>query len=330
VTSSSSKTTSTSARLDGLENGTTYDVWVVAYSEAGNESAASELTFGTPVPVKGFWEVYQESGGVERGGCGAGGGGPALLALPLVLLALRRRPRAAAALVLASACTAAWAGEPGDGSGGEEAEPAHGSFALRLEWYRPAIDAEFGGAATPFALSIGEGRAPMYRAEWARELDLGGGALELGAGAGYYRATGRGLYLDETGAWARSGDSTALTLVPLSVFAGGRLTLLRRFGVPLEPYARISLARYEWWTTGTSQATVHGATSGYALTAGLALRLDDLDPGSARELAREAGIRGTAITVDLSRSGIDDFGSRTSWDLSDPGWTVSGGLKLAF
>jgi len=327
VTTSSAKTSSTSARIDGLEDGTTHDVWVVAYSEAGNEGPASELTAGTPVPVSGFWEVYKASGGVEQAGCGLGGGGAALLALPAVLLVLRRRRRAAAAVLLAGWCSAAAAGEPGTA---EDDPPARGTLSLRLQWYRPSIDAEFGGAASPYALSMGDGRGPMIRLEWAREADLGAGKLELGAGAGFHRASGYGLYLDDAGAWARSGDSTALTLVPLSAFAGARLTLLRRWGVPLEPYARFSVERWEWWTSGTSQQTVHGATSGYALTFGLALRLDDVDPGNARDLSRETGIRGTALTVDLSRSVIDDFGSSRSWDLSDPGWSLSGGLRLGF
>ncbi|MFT3914919.1 MAG: fibronectin type III domain-containing protein [Anaeromyxobacteraceae bacterium] len=87
---SSAKTASTSARIAGLENGTAYDVWVVAYSEAGNESTASEPATGTPQPVEDFWDVYAASGGVEQGGCGQGGGGAAPWALPVIVLLLRR------------------------------------------------------------------------------------------------------------------------------------------------------------------------------------------------------------------------------------------------
>ncbi|MFO0581685.1 MAG: fibronectin type III domain-containing protein [Anaeromyxobacter sp.] len=340
TTWSSAKTLSTSARIAGLEDGTTYDVWVVAYSEAGNESAASALTTGTPQPVEGFWDVYKASGGVEQGGCGQGGGGAALWALPVLGLLVRRRPSSPprhrrghargaragmAALLLVAPAAPTLADEPA-----AEAAPARADVSLRLQWFRPDVDAEFGGAASPYALSIGEGRGPMVRLELARAIDVGPLALELGGGAGFHRATGRGLYLDDTGAWARSGDATALTLAPLSVFAGGRLTALRRLGVPLEPYARVSVERWQWWTSGTAQRTVAGATHGYGLLVGLALRLDDVDPASARELAREAGIRGTAITVDLSRSVIDDFGSRRSWSLGDPGWSLAGGLRLAF
>lgn len=96
VTVSSTETTGTSFRLGGLENGTTYDVWVVAYSEAGNPSDASELLAGTPQPVYDFYELYRAAGGAEAGGCGQGPAGLAgfvLAALPL-LLRRRRRPGA--------------------------------------------------------------------------------------------------------------------------------------------------------------------------------------------------------------------------------------------
>jgi hypothetical protein len=74
VTHGSSETTGTrDVRIPGLENGTTYDVWVVAYSEAGNPSDRSELSAGTPQHVLDFYEMYRSAGGSETGGCSAGG-----------------------------------------------------------------------------------------------------------------------------------------------------------------------------------------------------------------------------------------------------------------
>jgi hypothetical protein len=90
VTHASAETTSTSdVRIAGLENGTTYDVWVVAYSEAGNASAASELAAGTPQPVLDFYEGYKASGGVEGGGC-SHAGAPGVLGLVAAAWAARR------------------------------------------------------------------------------------------------------------------------------------------------------------------------------------------------------------------------------------------------
>lgn len=93
VTASSAETTGTSLRLGGLENGTTYDVWVVAYSEAGNPSDASELVAGTPQPVYDFYELYRAKGGAEAGGCGEGPAGLAGFVLAALPLLLRRRCR---------------------------------------------------------------------------------------------------------------------------------------------------------------------------------------------------------------------------------------------
>ncbi len=108
----SSETARTTARVPGLENGTTYDVWVVAYSAAGNPSEDSEASAGTPWPVKDFYTLYREAGGQETTGCGEGGGGSLALLAAGAALARARRPRrlgrggtgrasaAAAALVL--------------------------------------------------------------------------------------------------------------------------------------------------------------------------------------------------------------------------------------
>jgi len=80
-------------RIDGLANGTTYDVVVIALSSGGNESTPSTALQGTPVLVLDFWRNYKQDSGREQGGCASGAAGlVALLALaPLALRARRRR-----------------------------------------------------------------------------------------------------------------------------------------------------------------------------------------------------------------------------------------------
>ncbi len=80
--------------IDGLQNGTEYDVQVLALSPGKNPSAATDIASGTPVIVNDFWRLYRNDGGREQGGCAAGAGGLlALLALvPLALRRHRRRP----------------------------------------------------------------------------------------------------------------------------------------------------------------------------------------------------------------------------------------------
>jgi hypothetical protein len=80
------------AKIGGLVNGVAYDVTAYAYSADDNESPASDPAGPyTPVPSADAWEVYELSGGRERGGCQAGGAGLAALACAAVLLRLRRR-----------------------------------------------------------------------------------------------------------------------------------------------------------------------------------------------------------------------------------------------
>jgi hypothetical protein len=55
--------------IDGLLNGTTYDVVLRAIDGAGNESADSQLKAGTPRRTIGFWGTYREAGGTDTGGC---------------------------------------------------------------------------------------------------------------------------------------------------------------------------------------------------------------------------------------------------------------------
>jgi hypothetical protein len=77
--------------VDGLQNGTTYQLYAVARRDS-DVSPASNVVTGAPRAVVGFWESYHDAGG-DQTGCGAAGGA-APLAGGLVLLALARARRA--------------------------------------------------------------------------------------------------------------------------------------------------------------------------------------------------------------------------------------------
>ncbi len=84
----------TSATLGGLTDGVMYAVYVIARSEAANQSdPPGGPAYGTPRPVRDFWDVYSATpGAVEQGGCSTAGAGPlALAGLVTLLAALRRR-----------------------------------------------------------------------------------------------------------------------------------------------------------------------------------------------------------------------------------------------
>ena len=212
--------------------------------------------------------------------------------------------------------------------------PRFGAFEFTLSGYKPSIDAEFGAGAKPYTAAFGGGRGLLFRADVARSLYIGVGTLDVGLGAGYFEKYGHGVL--PTGATA--ADSTAFKVVPLRASITYRFDYLAtQYNIPVAPYARASLERYQWWVTNGSGSTANaggltgsGATNGYSVSAGLAFLLNFLDPGVAREMDRDLGINHTYLFVDVTKSYIDDFGSGQSWNLSDDKTTIAGGLLFVF
>lgn len=206
------------------------------------------------------------------------------------------------------------------------------TLSLSAQSYRPGIDDEFASGTTgPYRQIFGSSRGWMFHLDLARTVLSGRvGAIDVGVGAGYFQASGKGLYQDDSGAWVKSADATALHLLPLSAFVSARFELLKACHVPLVPYARLALVRDVWWVGSDGGGTTRGATDGWAATAGLGLHLNALDPSMAREMNRDAAIRDTYLTVDVTRSVVDDFGSSRSWTVSDPGWALGIGLLSTF
>jgi hypothetical protein len=221
--------------------------------------------------------------------------------------------------------------------------PRRGTFEFRMNRFRPDVDAEFGGAATPYEDAFGSGKGWMFRIEVTRSLLKTFGTLDVGVGAGYFQDTGRGLLpADPVNPGAprqTSADRTTLRIIPTSLSLTYRLDVLPNgFVMPLVPYGRASLERYNWWTSGGGGGTSEvgglkgrGATHGYSLSAGVALLLDILDRGLAREMDADTGVNHTYLFFDVTKSVVDDFGSSSSIDLSNSGaLTLGGGLMFVY
>ena len=229
-------------------------------------------------------------------------------------------------------------------SAAEPQEPERfGDVELSLGGYKPNIDQ--GLAQKPYETIFGGGRGLVFRADFTKTLFTGFGSLGVGVGLGYFSRSGHGIYAQNAGqglAGLVSGDTTALHIIPSRLTLTYRFDLLvERFGIPLAPYARVAYDRYWWWVTNGSGNTASytangkttwgtGATNGYSLGGGLAFLLDFVDPTLSRDLDRDTGIHHTYIFVDLTKSFVDNFGSSTSWDLSDAQVTLSGGLIFVF
>ena len=131
---------------------------------------------------------------------------------------------------------------------------------------------------------------------------------------------------------AISQEKTSFRLLPLSLDLTYRADLVwERLGIPLVPFARVALLRDQWWVTGAGgKSSKSGATNGWSWGGGLGLVLDFVDPSLARELDRDSGIKHTMLVLEVAQTYVSDFGSKTSWDLSNDGPMLTFGFLFAF
>jgi hypothetical protein len=229
---------------------------------------------------------------------------------------------ALAALALSAALAATPARAQLDSQSGK-----WGSLELGGGPFRPRIDEDL-GSATPYEDVFGGKPAPIWRLHLSRAVYSGAGVLEVGFKTGLFSKAGHAL--DAT-TGARTSDRTTFNVLPTSLTLTYRPDFVyERYGFPLVPYGRVALERYNWWVTKDSKWKKKGATNGWSATAGVAFVLDFLDPDSSRDLDREVGVNHTALYLDVTKSKVDDFGSKKSWDLSEDLVAWSGGLLLIF
>jgi hypothetical protein len=206
--------------------------------------------------------------------------------------------------------------------------PRWGSLTLRAQTYRPDVDSEFTGA-TPYKDIFGSGRGWMFRADFGRNLWDQYGTLEIAIGSGFFTDSGKGI---QTGTTTPTAQTTSFRIIPVTLSLGYRFDwLARRYGIPFMVYGKASLERYNWWVTGIPSGTAQkGATNGYSFTGGVGFNLNFLDPGAGREMDRDIGINDTWVVFDVTKSVVDDFGSKKSWILSDASLSLGMGLLFVF
>ncbi len=89
-------TTNSKGTIQGLQNGTQYDVAVAAFDQFGNSGAISQIVCASPAPIDDFWTLYNRDGGnafCALGFVGTRGGGiaAALMSIVGALFIARRR-----------------------------------------------------------------------------------------------------------------------------------------------------------------------------------------------------------------------------------------------
>ena len=167
----------------------------------------------------------------------------------------------------------------------------------------------------------------MSQLEIDRQLSHRGGTWALGLGGGYYRATARALAADHV---TRTGDETALRLIPLSLSAVYRADIWhQRAGFPLVPYLKAGLDATLWAVTDTAKTSaMSGTTLGWHGAAGVSLDLSFLDPESARTLDVDSGVNQFAIFVEVGHYAIDGLGASSALRVGDTTWLAGLMLEL--
>jgi hypothetical protein len=204
-----------------------------------------------------------------------------------------------------------------------------GSFApLRVGTTGVPVD------AGPYEQMFGSGRGWLFRVGFSRALLTEYGSLEVGGQTGFFRRSAASLVNEAAVAgapplWKPSGDTTSFNIIPTSITLTYRYDqFVEKF--PLAPYVRGTLERYNWWVSDTNGTRMTGATNGWSVTGGVALALDFFDQSLARELDNDTGVNHTFLYFDATKSSVDDFGSKSSWDLSGKDVMLSGGLLFTF
>jgi hypothetical protein len=285
-------------------------------------------------------------------------------------LALVAAPLLAAAPATAGADEGGFGGYPPTfGENPSRTYESSQRFAVELKFgpYSPNIDASPGlHGHTPFADLFppdpGKTRPPgrlLTQVEfdyqfWRRAY----GNFGIGSTAGYYRRTTHSFAFvnDPTtglptactagaaGNCTRSGDTTALNIVPLSMLAIYRFDYLaRRWKIPFVPYFKIGIAYYIWWIENgggflsiaqyTPPGSMNsqggwGGTFGWVMNPGGAFLLDILDPSAAKTIDAELGINHTYLFCEFHYADVSGFGAAGKMNLSDT--TLNAGIAFEF
>ena len=199
------------------------------------------------------------------------------------------------------------------------------AFELRFSRFNPGIDDEFDGSASPYATAF-DGRRPYnVELEYDRQFWDGFGSVGAGVHVGYNRVRGNAVTVDGE----ESPDRTSLTVIPLRASAVYRFDVLhRRFNVPLAFSIKAGLDYYFWAARDADKDVSEvpatdgepirgsGGTSGWHAAFGIHLLLDAFSPGMATSFATNVGVVNSYLFAEYMLSRVDDFGSSTSWSLS--------------
>lgn len=223
-------------------------------------------------------------------------------------------------------------------------------FEFKLGPYLPEIDNPydgpgFGPYATIFGRTDKNGKAvkqplpalmPVVAFEY--QFVYLGGPLAIGTQVGFYRDKANALFLEPPSSQLRSkADKVTFGMVPISLLVIYRFELgADFFKVPLVPYMKAGLAYAFWWmkdgageiARNTRGEKGRGGVIGWQLNPGIMLRMDFIEPATAKKLDQATGINHTYLFGEFQLTRLRNFGVGNAIDLGDK--TFFAGLALEF
>jgi hypothetical protein len=194
--------------------------------------------------------------------------------------------------------------------------PPSWAVEVGVSWYRPAVDDELTNGNRPFAETFTSSRHPMWVVELDRYLDHRHGAWGVGLRVGYYKVSASSFLAD---GMTRSGDETALRLIPISASAVYRANGLPGLRVvPLIPYAKLGLDATPWTASNTGSSGSHsGMSLGWHATAGMMLGCGLFD---SRGINPEGLADPCALFFEWNYAAINGLGMADSLHVGDNTW----------
>jgi hypothetical protein len=234
---------------------------------------------------------------------------------------------------------------------GRPGSPQRFALEVKVGPYLPDVDRTYQGPGLgPYAAVFGQtdstGQAidqprpfpmPAFAFDW--QFVYLAGPLGLGVQAGFFRDKAQALVANpREGEHLRSAaDRTTFSVIPLALLLSYRLELLAdRLRVPLVPYAKAGFAYSFYWTKdgagkiarNSAGEPGRGGVPGFQVNAGAMLRLDFIEPGTAKKLDNVTGINHTYVFGEYQLSRVDNFGVGRNISLGDSTWFA--GLAIEF
>jgi hypothetical protein len=232
---------------------------------------------------------------------------------------------------------------------GRPGSPLRFALEFKMGPYLPDVDRKYTGTglgpyATIFGRTDSSGRAidepkpfpmPVLAFDW--QFVYLAGPLGVGVQAGFFRDKAQALVTEpvEGESLRSAADQTSFSMVPLALLLSYRFELLAdRLRVPLVPYGKAGLAYSFYWVKSGSgdiarnsrDEAGRGGVPGFQVNGGAMLRLDFIEPGTAKKLDNLTGINHTYLFGEYQWSRVDGFGRSIS--VGDGTWFA--GLAVEF